>query len=204
MKSPLFLNMITTLRQQEEIMLYDCVLNVSENEATEVVKFLQHEYQQEALNFPYEVPFFDENAALWAAKTVYIAAQLMLYRQHNEADLGILFPNFPIEITPSAVLSSDLCLRFLPSMIVHLKMIDSEDRLIEILENQLYQWHYSGVNCDLEVRKLDFKTVLSDKCLMQLYCNRIIKNKNTKLAQNAVFKGWIQANLGIYENDFLK
>jgi MoxR-vWA-beta-propeller ternary system domain bpX4 len=163
-----FLKMIQTLRQQEEIMLYGNILNISEREAVEVTAFLNHEYQQESLSYPYIAPFFDENAALWGAKTVYIAAQLILYRENSEADLATLLPNFPQNPTAAALLSADLCLRFLPSMIVQLKLIDPEDELVAVLENLLHHWHYSAVNYPLDMGKCDFTHISENQCVLQL------------------------------------
>ncbi len=190
------------LRQQEEIMLYGHVLYVNEQEAAEVLAFLKHEFQQESLSYPYKVPNFDESSALWAAKLVYIAAQLILYRKDNEADLATLLPNFSEKMTPDALLSADLCLRFLPSMIVQLKLIDPEDKLVDILENHLHNWHYSGVNYPLQIEKCDFNSISENKCVMQLYCNRIIAHKKGTLAKHPFFNDWIQANLGIFPKEF--
>ena len=139
MITPYFLKMIRTLRQQEEIMLYGNILQVTDAEAREVVVFLEKEYEAEALNYPYSIPSFDDTAALWAAKTVYIAAQLILYRETKNEALPLILPDFTGDVTPAAILSCDLCLRFLPTMIVQLKAIDSEDELIQVLENLLQQ-----------------------------------------------------------------
>ena len=183
-------------------MLYGNILTISENDAREVVAFLKSEYRQEAFDYPYSVPIFDETAALWSAKLVYLAAQLILYRKNEVADLSTLLPDYQHNRTPSTILSADLCLRFLPDMIVQLKIIDSEDGLINVLENHLLKWSFSGVNYPLDIEKIDFTDIDSDKCVLQLYCNRILENKNLKLAEHPVFKDWIQANLGIFSKEY--
>lgn len=200
--SNFFLKMIQNLRQNEEIMLYGNLLNISEADSVEVTTFLENEFRQESFSYPYEIPPFDEKAALWSAKTVYNAAQLILYRENNEADLAMLLPKYPDNFTPAALLSADLCFRFLPNMLVQLKLIDPEDKLIEVLENLLHQGHYSGINYPLDFEKCDFTQIAKNKCLMQLYCNRIVDNKNLALAKHPIFKDWIQANLGIYAQEF--
>ena len=202
MPTNFFLKMIQNLRQNEEIMLYGNVLNISEQDAHDVVAFLKNEYRQEALSYPYEAPIFDENAALWAAKLAYIAAQLILYRKDDDADLETLLPDYQNIKTPSSILSADLCLRFLPDMIIQLKIIDSADRLIEVLENHLFQAPFSGLNYPLDIEKMDFSNIDANKCVMQLFCNRIIENKYLKLAEHSVFKDWIQANLGIFAKEY--
>ncbi|MBT1695893.1 hypothetical protein KK083_03320 [Fulvivirgaceae bacterium PWU4] len=193
-----FDKMIRHLRQHEEVMLYGNLLNITAEEADDVVDFLKEEYEREALNHPYEVPLYNPVASRWAAQTVYISAQLMLFRENKPEDLGLLLPAFPFERDAAAMLSADLCLRFLPVMITHLKLIDSDDPLIALLETRLEQWHYSGVAYALEVSKLDFTPVVSDPCLHALYCNRIIQHKKLALARHPAFETSIRAFLGIY------
>ena len=52
--------------------------------------------------------FFNKDAALWAAKTIYIAAQLMLYRENKSVELAKLLPDYNGEINASSILSSRL------------------------------------------------------------------------------------------------
>lgn len=172
-----FLNMIKNLRQNEEVMLYANILEIAEEESIEVIEFLKSEYQQESFNYPYQALAFNNEAALWAAKLLYTAAQLMLYRENKEADLEKLIPEFNREITPPEILSADLCLRFLPAIVVQLRIIDPEDRLISILEEHLKKWHYSAINYTLEIGDLEFKQIIESPTLQQLYINRIIEYK---------------------------
>lgn len=197
-----FLNAIQTLRQQEEVILYERLLHISEQEKNEVAAFLYQEYQHESLEYPYQIPEFDAEAALWAAQFLYISIQLVLYREHKENDLANLLPDFPNAITSSAILSADLCLRFLPDVLIQLRLIDSEDSLIEMLETQLSRWHYSGINYTLPLDSLDFHTIAANPCLHQLYINRIITHKKIHLSQHPVFKEAISANFGLFAQEF--
>lgn len=199
-----FLKMIQALRQHEEIVLYQNVLNIQETEAAEVMAFLEFEYKQESLSYPQLIPPFDPIAALWAAITVYLAAQLILYRKHEEVDLENIFSPFSNKIIPSAMLSADLCLRFLPNMIIQLKIIDSTDKLIDILENILLKWHFSGINYPLKIEKMDFEDIKDDSCLMQLYANRVIEHKKISLSEHNLMQDTVKASLGIYADDFWK
>lgn len=197
-----FLDMIENLRKNQEVLLYNNILKIDQYQTEDVIIFLQKEYEEEAIGYPYQAPDFDSNAALWAAKTIYVAAQLILYREHKESDLEALLPGFDQEITPSAIVSSDLCLRFLPDMLMQLKLIDQEDSLITILENILVQWHYSGVHYTLNKEQLDFSLLATNECVKQLYSNRIIEYKKIGLAQHSVFRELIAANLGMYSGEF--
>ena len=204
MKKNFFLNMLEMLRQQEEIILYCNLLSISEEEKAEAILFLQKEYLQESLDYPYQVPLFDADAAFWAAKMIYIASQLMLYREHKEVDLLELFSDYEGDFSAAAILSADLCLRFLPDTLTHLKMIDSQDKMIEILEKILEKWHYSGIKYTLEVEKLDFEIIEKSLCVKQLYVNRVIFYKKNSLSEHPNLQPLLSANLGIYSQVLLK
>lgn len=197
-----FLKMIQSLRQHEEIMLYGNILNISPQERDHVVNFLRDEYEREVLEYPHAAPEFNPDAAIWAAQTIYLAAQLILYRENKNTELLILLPDYEHEINASAILSADLCLRFLPEMIQQLKLIDSEDHLIELLEKKLVTWHYSAITYSLDISQFDFTFASSNKSLFQLYSDRIIENKKLHLAQHPLFRQYINAQLGIYGADF--
>lgn len=196
--------MIKHLREQEEIILYDSMLNIPQADQKEALSFLQQEYQRESLNYPYTPPPFNEQAASWAATTLYTAAQLMLNREHQEADLSLLLPDYTNNPDPSELLSADLCLRFLPDILQQLKLIDRDDALISILEQKLITWHFSGVNYILAIEKIDFQHIQDNPCLHQLYADRIILNKKIRLAKHPAFESRIAANLGMYAQELWK
>ncbi len=197
-----FYKVIHNLRQYEEVMLYDNILIFNEEEEQKVIDFLREEYVLETKNYPNNAPVFNEKAALWVAKTVYLAAQLILYRKNNDHDLSKMFPNFENEIDNSAVLSADLCLRFLPDMLVQLNIIDNEDKLIEILENILVNWPYSSIKYKMPKAALNFNKLLMNKCTEILLINRIIENKRIDLALMPEIKPIIAGHLGIYATQF--
>jgi hypothetical protein len=196
------LNVIQNLRQHEEIMLYNNVLDISDEDAQEVTAYLKKEYLREAIDYPHKILLFDTNSAFWAAKTVYIAAQLMLYRAHDTHDIDLLLTDFEGECTPESALSADLCLRFLPDILVQLRFINLEDPLIPRLENILQRWHYSGISYNLDAEKLDFGNLFSAPCVQQLYINRVIEYKKMNIATRLECHDLVRANLGIYGHEF--
>lgn len=195
----LFLKMLLNLRQ-EEVMLYDNLLSVHKAEEREVLYFLEMEYQEECSNYPHQAPSFHPKAALWAAKTVYFAAQLILYRENQVDELNSLLPSFDETIDPEAILSADLCLRFLPAIITKLKIIDPEDALIEVLETHLVAWNYSAIGYGLDWSSINFNPFKQHPCLYQLYLDRIIEHKVHALASLPAFQKGIQASLGWHAN----
>ena len=190
------------LRYYEEVMLYGNLLHVSDEDGAVAVAYLESEYMNEALEYPFEAPRFDAEAALWAAKILYTATQLLLYREHKEKDLESLLPEFKGEINASAMLSADITLRFLPPVITQLKGIDPEDKLIEILSEHLVTWHYSGIAFPLLTAQLRFNVVDSNQCLQQLYVNRVLETKKTELAKHPTLAASVRASLSIFSNFF--
>ena len=181
------------------------MLGVEEKDESKAIRFLKKEYEKEVLNFPYDPPPFDANAALWAAKTIYISAQLVLFREIEVKNLlNELLPDYSKELSPSKMLSADLTLRFMPDLLRQLQTIDLEDPLIRILEPKLSKFHYSGVNYNLDLEALDFNLVNENQCFRQLYANRIIQYKRTKLASHPAFSSLISSNLSIYKNEIWK
>lgn len=204
MSQQYFLQMIQHLRECEEVILYEKVMSWEKAEEQELIDFLSREYQNESLNYPYQVPGFNSDAALWAAKTIYLAAQLILYRDQKENDLGLLFTDFEGDLDASTILSADLCLRFLPDMLFQLKVIDSQDGLIELLEAIAHKWHYSAMRYSLEIDRLSFEWMDSDTCLKQLYVNRIIEYKKLKLAEHPACYEAVKSSLGIHGEQLWK
>ncbi len=219
-----FFDMIQLLRRNGEVVLYDNVFTISPEERSRTSAFLEKEYQRECLNYPFQPPPYHAEAALWGAEMIYVAAQLLLYRQDAETVLGDLLPKENLERTASAVLSADLCLRFLPGIVANLRQIDQNDPLIVRLEAVLERWHYSGIEISHPNEtnqsqhsiegKSSLKTnvpnpkasaledLLDNQCLYQLYINRIIKFKNTELAAIPQLNRGIQAAIGMHGEQY--
>jgi MoxR-vWA-beta-propeller ternary system domain bpX4 len=194
-----FLKMIQHLRKNEEVMLYsDDLLPVSNTEQQMIVAFLADEFKMESVTYPANTIHFDPKAALWAAQTIYTAAQLILYRKDGEKVLTTLFPDFPEKITDSAVLSADLCLRFLPEILRQIKLIDMEDELIVILEKHLTKWHYSGISYPLPIDLLDFEPIVAHPYLIQMYANKVMALKRLDLANHPALTAYVRASMGMY------
>ncbi len=202
MKQAFLFDMIQTLRSKEEIILYKNILSTSPHEKEKLVSFLEKEYQSEALDFPFTSPEFHPKAALWAAETVYYAAQFILFRENDDTKMEEFFPEFQFEVSPSSMLSVDLCFRFVPDMLRQLTLIDQEDSLISILEKYLKIWHFSGVNYSLDLKETDLDVIFSNPCLQQLYLNRIATYKNIHLAKMTKINHLLKANFGIFEETF--
>lgn len=199
-----FLDTIYHLRTNEEVILYTRLIPIETEEESLIADFLETEYSNECLEYPHQPPAFDKEAALWGARTLYTAAQLLLYRDQPAEHIPELLPAYPAAITPAAMLSADLCLRFLPQVLDQVKRIDPDDPLIPVLENLLTTWHYSGIRAPLPQLPGSLAMVFSNTSLQQLYINRIISKKAIQLAAIPTLNIFVKATLGNYKMHFWK
>ena len=196
--------MIQHLRRAEEVVLYAYLPELNAADLRETSVFLAKEYADESMEYPFETPVYDGDAAVWAAKVVFNAAQLLLYREQRAEDIAPLFEEFTGKKTAGAMLSADLTLRFLPDILEKVKTIDQEDVLNTLLENILTTWHYSGIRYRLDAGDLKLDAISGNACLFQLYINRIIAYQNITLARVPVLQEGVKAALGDYGTAFWK
>jgi len=200
-KTP-FLDTIYHLRTIEQIILYNKIMTVSRSEEIDTTSFLETEYENEILEYPDVTPKFNPDAALWAAKTVYSAAQLLLFREHKINELLDFLPKYHGEIDASALLSADICLRFLPQIILEMKRLDADDLVIPILENHLVQFHYSVIGYEIDIEKINFDVLDANDSLKGLYLNRIVERKAVKFAEPDFIKKQLEIGFGDYKKVF--
>lgn len=199
-----FLRMLRQLRLYEEVVLYANVPDISEREEKEALGFLKSEYDREVKEYPPGAPEFNPSAAVWSAKMIYRSAQLLLYREQKEVQLESMFPAYSGEENLSAILSADLTLRFLPSILEKLHEIDPEDALFPILEKFASEWDYSAIGSRVESTLPDFELAGKTPLLMKLYIDRIIAVNDQRLASNPMINREIRSALGLYTNELWK
>jgi len=196
--------MIDNLFQTEKLVLFGRIDSVSEEEQSEVIKLLEAHFNLESLDYPNPTPLFHRDAAIWSSTILFHAAQLVMYREHNSDSLKNFFPDFGQPKSASSIITSDLCLRFIPSILKYLEQIDIEDELIPILKKLLTEWHYSGLLSDITLNSIDVEPILIDSCLSKLYVDRTIEQKKNEVGQTKGIKPLILSALGDYKNQFWK
>jgi hypothetical protein len=228
-----FLSTISHLRKQEEMLIYDRFISPAAKEEKAVADLLREEYAKEVLNFPGAAPAFEGDAAVWAARIVFNASQLLLSREKDAQDIVELLSPYSGAMTPAAILSADLCLRCLPDVIEKAREINPDDPLIGLLEDLLPVWHYSGigyfrlpgstelssaedstelgsaedsVGVDSAVGggEFDFSPILADDCLRLLYIDRVIERRVAALANLPELRPGILAVMGDHGDFFWK
>lgn len=203
MKS-LFYNTISQLRLNEEIILYDKIIAFTQEDELLVKQFLQIEYDTEKIHYPYTPPIFDDSAALWAAKTLYLICQFILHRSQHPKEIHDILTTYNGPLSASSILSADLCLRFIPQALKGTKTIDPDDELINIVEQLIKPWHYSTIGYDINFEIAEFETIEQNQCLLQLYTDRVIEHKDNKRLKYPVILQQVKASLGLYSPKFWK
>jgi hypothetical protein len=214
-----FYETIHQLRKKEIIVLYSDIPAISERDERLVKDFLEVEYSRENIEYPFTPPPFDASAAIWAAKIVYTAAQLLLYRKDESHNLPALLPAYKKEVDAASMLSVDLVLRFVPEILHKAIDMDKEDALVPILQSHLQTWHYSGILFEVSAKlpaypdtakqkeiqdAAAYSTFPENQCFRQLYFDRIIKIKHTGLAEQPSVNQQIKAALGNHYTTFWK
>ncbi|MFK7031350.1 hypothetical protein V3471_05985 [Flavobacterium oreochromis] len=198
-----FLNTLYHLRTVEHLILYEEIFKIPSEDCDEVIDFLEDEYHRESIDYPYQVPPFDKEAALWAAKTVYLTTQFLLCRANTIDQLKNSWIGFDKKITAGAMLSADLCLRFLPQLFLKLEEIDSGDILVDLLKIELQKFYYSSVGFRIENLKIE-PQLLDDPCMKQMLLDRIYERNDSTLGRHSLFKEGLEENFGDYKEKFWK
>lgn len=199
-----FLHTIFQLRREGDLVLYDNFQLPTDEECLIAGDLLEEEYELEKVAYPFTAPPFDLPAALWGAKTLYTFAQLVLYRKHEEAAIPGLFTAYTGAITPDAIVSADLCLRFLPQLYQQVSKIDDTDIILSLMQEVLNQWHYSGIGRLTAADEKQLQVIKSNACLQQLYADRIISRKDKTLATHPHWQLIVKGCLGIYKDSYWK
>lgn len=196
-----FLKTLYELRKAGNLIIFSKLQVVSDTDAAEVIDLLRSEFELESMEYP-AAPGFDTASALWAAKTIFYSAQLLLIRENTVKDLATLFPEINGEISLPAKLSADLSLRFLPEIYTQLNIADSKDPLLPVLERYLKQFHYSSIGSDIAPEIADWPSELADPAYRKLYLDRIVAKKDYKRAEIPYINQLLHAAFGLYKNQF--
>jgi hypothetical protein len=187
---------IVRLRKTGELILLTNGVQTDDDDEQKLAVFLEKEYEREQLHWPHTPPHWCAEAGLWAAKIVFHTARLVLYRRQTIEEIRHLFTHYTGPVTAGAILSADICLRFLPQCIEPLTSLDDTDELIGILQSLLTKWHYSAIGYTDIPSLSDFTVIQSDACLSQLYTDKVIAHKHRAIALHPQIKPLVAAALG--------
>lgn len=197
-----FFDTISHLRTNEELILFPRMDDIPEEEINSVADYLERDFSRECLDYPEEPPSYDRSAAVWSALTLYHAAQLLLNRRNLKRSMDEYITPYTGAINADAVISADLCLRFLPAIVKKARIIDPEDELIGKLMGLLGTWSYSGISLEPGVETLDLSMMTQSNCLRQLFVDRIIDNKAKSYLESPELRTHVLESLGNHQSDY--
>ena len=96
-------------------------------------------------HLPVGLPPLDVNAASWAAGVMYLAAQVLVFRDLEHDVLLPVLRTAPQGTDPSEQFSVDLCLRFLPDLVRLARAASTSDPLVTVLLELGADWPLSSV-----------------------------------------------------------
>ncbi|MEM6687211.1 MAG: hypothetical protein AAF617_15625 [Bacteroidota bacterium] len=198
------LQTIHHLRTSGQFVLYTKKPKVSISELNDLADFLAQEYENESLNYPFDAPVFDKEAAIWAAKTIYYAAQFLAHRLEEPKDLHKFFPDFKGELSPAVMLSADISLRFLPFIIKELQHIDFDDWLVKLLKQRIQLFPYSSIGHDMEVviQEKQLALLFQNNCFRTVFTDRVIAQKDISLTAHKIIQKNVAIHLGEHTHQF--
>jgi hypothetical protein len=199
-----FFDSVCYLRRNEELVIYGRYTPIAAASRQAVVEFLGQEYKRECLEFRDDAPDFSGEAAFWGAGIVFLAAQLLVYRDKTGEEMARLLAPYPGPVSAGSIVSADLCLRFLPDVVGKVREVDVEDPLIPILEEHLRQWHYSGVGYPLKPETLDWRVIEESEWLRRRYVDRVIEKRALALGNLPTLRSGIRAAIGNYGTYYWK
>ncbi|MFN0292524.1 hypothetical protein [Pedobacter helvus] len=163
---------------------------------------LSEYYRTDSLDMPFITPLFHADAALWAAKYIYRATQLILLRDIGEEQIKSLLVDELSANTPEEIYSADLMLRFLPDLFKLASGISPEDPLVSKLRETAKKWAFSSVGMDEIVVKAP-APVLANPTLRQAYIDRVICKKDFSRIHSEPEHTLLKQTLGIYSDQLL-
>jgi hypothetical protein len=170
----------------------------SEEDLSETGKLLEQVHQQDSLEMPGAAPGFSKEAALWAATRFYMSVQMAVLREIDEAAISQQLKPYEEKMTPEAIYSADLVLRYLPTLFELGKGFAPADILVEKLKKFAAQWPFSSVGIELD-EKANEDIIFANASLKQAYLDRIIAHKDAHRISNQQIQDYIKESTGRHE-----
>ncbi len=171
---------LKTLRLEESLVFYTKEIRNLNFNTKEINLFLYNQYYEECLDYPYEAPEFNAEAAIWSAEIVYKIFAIFTFELENSDNLINTLPQQQFSINASTIISADLYLRFIPTIYKLISFHVDKSLLLNYLENLMKDFIYSSISIEMPINynSINWKNTLNNLCLQQLLIERIIENKS--------------------------
>lgn len=186
-----FSDFLTQLFDSGTVTVAPALLPIPEKEQTAGVRIIRSRFEALALDYPADMPDFDANAALWAGQLIYYAVHLMVIRDAGAEEVTRLLPPYSTAPTPSAVISADVCLSYLPEILHAAKGFAPGDILVTTLKITARTWPFSAAGLALEGLP-DIQAFSEHPALMQTYADRLIQHRQRERLRDPLLAPWLQ------------
>ena len=192
-----FSDFLTQLFDTGTVTVAPALLPIPEHEQAAGVQIIRSRFEVLSLDYPADMPDFDADAALWAGQWVYYAVHLMVIRDAGEAEITRLMPPYSAAPSPSAVISADVCLSYLPEILHAAKGFAPGDILVTTLKTTARSWPFSAAGLALEGLP-DIRIFSGHPALMQIYTDRLIQYRQRERLRDPLLAPWLQHITGNY------
>jgi hypothetical protein len=186
---------IQDLLEKGQVAVASQLIPFREEDLQQTLALLQHYHAEDAQEMPLAAPEFSPDAAIWAAKYLYYATQFTMLRDLGDEQVLAHLTEFTGPLTPEAIYSADLTLRYLPDVLHLAKGLAPDDVLVKCMKNILAQWPFSSVGMT-EIEQVNNQPVLEHDSLKYAYIDRIIKHKDIQRAGEEPVAELIREALG--------
>jgi hypothetical protein len=138
---------------------------------------LKQVYDTDKLEMPFHAPVFEPDAALWAARFLYHATQLVLLRDLDETVIDQYLQPYPGEASAAATYSVDLVFRHIGGLFKFSSGLAPDDPLVKRLKETMASWPFSSVGLKIEPVAAT-GAIFADNSLKYAYLDRIILHKD--------------------------
>ncbi|MBV8253223.1 MAG: hypothetical protein JO154_11505 [Chitinophaga sp.] len=183
---------VTALTQDRKVSVIPGITPFSPVALQDASLVLYNFYRDDIQEMPPSSPAFQEDAALWAATLAYRIVQLA--EEPSLLPLTTLLPSYTQPITPAVIYSADLCLRYLPDLLLYTKT----DHLRNYVLQTAAQWPFSSTGMQVSPTG-SLEPVLQDAALLQAYADRVIVTRDTSRCQHPEIKNAVIKAMGNYQ-----
>jgi hypothetical protein len=193
-------NFIAGLINDGKVKVVPQLLTFEEEDLRLATVHLQQYYEDDIQEMPATAPAFDATAALWAARYLYTTVQFILLRNLDETTMQEHMLPYTGELTPAAMYSADLTLRYLPDLFDLAKGLSPNDPLVKQMKETAQLWPFSSAAIAMP-EPTDLSLIFSHASLKQAYIDRIIAAKNLHKCQQPDCYPLVLEALGAYAAD---
>jgi hypothetical protein len=172
------------------------------DDADEVCRLLDDRARALALAFPGDAPPLEMDVALWAARQLYRASQLAVYRELDAAAIEeLLRPACPSAPPTTRHWSVDLLFVFLPNLILLARTASEYDPLVVRLHEWAAEWPLSSVGV-AGVSPKNVHEIVEHAGLLQLYVDRILAKKDWSRLKDDRVRSAARQSLGAHLSEW--